>query len=113
MILWENKSEAGLQLSNKMPDIKQDILEYLLGIPKGKVMTYKTLADVFGVHPRKIAMTMKYNEQPWVFPCYKVIAHSGKVSGYNAGEWMKTKIDMLRADGIEIVDGKVDRKYII
>jgi len=27
-------------------------------------MTYKTLADVFGVHPRKVAMTMKYNEHP-------------------------------------------------
>jgi alkylated DNA nucleotide flippase Atl1 len=45
-------------------DIKQDILEYLIGIPKGKVMTYKTLADVFGVHPRKVAMTMKYNDSP-------------------------------------------------
>jgi len=96
-----------------MPDIKQDILEYLIGIPRWKVMTYKTLADVFWVHPRKVAMTMKYNEHPWVFPCYKVIAHSGKVSGYNAGEGMKTKIEMLEADGIKVVDGKVGREYII
>ena len=94
-------------------DIKYDILEYLLGIPKGKVMTYKTLADVFGVHPRKIAMTMKYNDAPDFFPCYKVIAHSGKVSGYNAWEWESTKIQMLKADGIEIIDGRVPRKYII
>jgi len=96
-----------------MPDTKQDILEYLIGIPKGKVMTYKTLADVFWVHPRKVAMTMKYNEHPGVFPCYKIIAHSWKVSGYNAWEWAKTKIDMLRADGVEVIDGKVPRKYII
>jgi len=45
-----------------MQDKKQDILEYLQKIPKGKVMTYKSLADVFEVHPRKIAMTMKYNK---------------------------------------------------
>jgi len=96
-----------------MPDIKQDILEYLLWIPKGKVMTYKTLADVFWVHPRKVAMTMKYNEHPWVFPCYKVIAHSGKVSGYNTWEGEKTKVEMLRADGIKIINGKVPREYII
>lgn len=96
-----------------MSDIKQDILEYLLGIPKGKVMTYKTLADVFWVHPRKVAMTMKYNKYPWVFPCYKVIAHSGKVSGYNAGEWQETKIQMLEKEGIKIIDGKISREYII
>lgn len=96
-----------------MTDIKQDILEYLLWIPKWKVMTYKTLADVFWVHPRKVAMTMKYNKQPGVFPCYKVIAHSGKISWYNVGEWQKTKIQMLKADGVEVIDGKVPRKYII
>jgi len=96
-----------------MPNTKQDILEYLLWIPKGKVMTYKTLADVFWVHPRTVAAAMKYNTEPWIFPCYKVIAHSGKVSGYNAGEWQKTKIEMLRADGVEVIDGKIDKKYII
>ena len=96
-----------------MNDIKQDILEYLLGIPKGKVMTYKTLADVFGVHPRKVAMTMKYNDVPDFFPCYKIIAHSGKVSGYNGVWWVVEKIQRLQADGIEVVDWKIDKKYII
>ena len=96
-----------------MPDIKQDILEYLLGIPKWKVMTYKTLADIFWVHPRKVAMAMKHNLEPELYPCYKVIAHSWKVSGYNAWAWQSTKIEMLRADGIEVIDGIVSRKYII
>ena len=62
-----------------MGDQKQEILEYLQKIPKGKVMTYKSLADVFGVHPRKIAMTMKYNKEPDVYPCYKIISASGKI----------------------------------
>jgi len=62
-----------------MTDIKQQILEELLTIPKGKVMTYKTLAQRFDVHPRKIAMTMKHNKEPEVYPCYKVISHSGKL----------------------------------
>lgn len=96
-----------------MPDIKQDILEYLLGIPKGKVMTYKTLADVFGVHPRKVAMTMKYNDAPDFFPCYKIIAHSWKISGYNGLWWVWEKIQKLRADGIEVIEWKIDKKYII
>jgi alkylated DNA nucleotide flippase Atl1 len=96
-----------------MNDIKQDILEYLLWIPKWKVMTYKTLADVFWVHPRKVAMTLKYNDAPGYFPCYKVISHSWKVWWYNSWEWENTKIKMLRADGIEVIDGKVSREYIV
>ncbi len=93
--------------------IDRDILEYLLGIPQGKVMTYKTLANVFWVHPRKVAMVMKYNDYPDFFPCYKVISHSGKVGWYSAKCWVQTKVEMLQADGIEVIDGKVDKKYII
>ena len=76
-------------------------------------MTYKTLADRFGVHPRKIAMTMKYNKYPEIYPCYKVISHSGKVSGYSGENGVLWKIARLQADGIDVVDGKVDKKYII
>ncbi|NCO98135.1 hypothetical protein GW864_03100 [bacterium] len=39
-------------------------------------MTYKTMADKFKVHPRKVAMVMKHNEFPDIYPCYKVISHS-------------------------------------
>jgi len=42
-------------------------------------MTYKSLAEVFDVHPRKIAMTMKYNKYPDIYPCYKIISASGKL----------------------------------
>lgn len=96
-----------------MNDIKQDILEYLLGIPKGKVMTYKTLADQFGVHPRKVAMTMKYNDAPDFFPCYKIIAHSWKVWGYSWPEGIHGKLNRLKADGVKIIDGKVAKECII
>lgn len=94
-------------------DINLRILEELLTIPKWKVMTYKTLADRFWVHPRKVAMVMKYNKYPGTFPCYKVISHSWDVSGYNTWEGQMTKIDMLKADGIPIRLMKVPREYII
>lgn len=96
-----------------MPDIKDDILEYLLGIPKWKVMTYKTLADVFGVHPRKVAMTMKYNSVPDVFPCYKIIAHDGRVSGYNGIGWVEEKNRRLNDDGVQVIEGRIPKKFII
>jgi len=96
-----------------MDIISQRILEALLDIPKGKVMTYKTLAYKFWVHPRKVAMTMKYNSYPDIYPCYKVISHSGKISGYSGENWVNGKILRLQADGIEVRDGIIDKKYIL
>ena len=94
-------------------DKTQEILEALREIPKGKVMTYKTLADKCGVHPRKVAMTMKYNKDPKKYPCYKVISHSGDVGWYSAENGQMAKIEKLKADGIPIRLMKVPREYII
>ena len=65
-------------------DIDLAIRQALQEIPKGKVMTYKSLGSRFGVHPRKVAMVMKYNPLPEVYPCYKVVASDGSLSGYSA-----------------------------
>jgi O6-methylguanine-DNA--protein-cysteine methyltransferase len=65
------------------------------------------------VHPRKIASVMRYNKEPLVYPCYKVLADSGKISGYNTDRWVIEKIEKLESDGIKTQDGKVDKKYFI
>jgi O6-methylguanine-DNA--protein-cysteine methyltransferase len=76
-------------------------------------MTYKTMADRFKVHPRKISMTMKHNLEPEVYPCYKIIAHSGKLGGYSGPNGTHGKVQRLKVDGIELVNGKVPAEYII
>lgn len=92
---------------------KQRVLESLLDIPKGKVTTYKNLALKFGTHPRAIAQFMKSNKQPGRFPCYKVVAADGKLSGYNTERWVMEKIEKLRADGITIRGGKIPKEFIV
>lgn len=96
-----------------MDTVAQDILEFLQTIPKGRVATYKYIAKRFYVHPRKVAAVMKYNKHPDIYPCYKVIAASGKLSGYSWYNWVQSKIEMLEADGIEIIDGTIEQKYIL
>ncbi len=63
--------------------MKQKVLQYLQTIPQGKVTTYKNIAEKFGIHHRAVASIMRYNREPELYPCYKVIASSGKISGYN------------------------------
>ncbi len=93
--------------------MKQEILNYLLTIPKWKVTTYKNIANIFGVHPRTVSQTMRYNKNPEIFPCYKVIASTWKISWYNTSRWVEEKIEKLKNDGIEVINWVVDKKFII
>lgn len=99
--------------TQKNVELDKKILQALLEIPKWKVTSYKNLAIKFEVHPRKIASVMRYNKEPLMFPCYKVLADSGKISWYNTDRWVLEKVEKLESDGIKIQDGKVDKKYFI
>ncbi|MDA7704880.1 MGMT family protein [Rickettsiales bacterium] len=94
-------------------DIKQQILEFLTIIPKNKVVTYKYLAEKFSCHPRKVAMIMKYNKNPDIYPCYKVILANGKISGYSADGGINSKIKKLKKDDIKIIDNIVNDSHIL
>ncbi len=96
-----------------MNEIDKKILEYLQKIPKTKVVSYKFLWEKFWVHPRKIAAVMKYNKDPIKYPCYKVLASSGKISGYNTDRWVEEKIEKLMWDGIKIENNIVEKKYFL
>ncbi len=97
----------------KKEELNIKILETLLEIPKWKVTTYKNLAYKFDVHPRKIAQTMKNNKEPEIYPCYKVIAANWKIWGYSWAWWIWWKVWKIKADWVEIIDWKIDDKYII
>lgn len=90
---------------------KLQILSFLQTIPKGKVSTYKLIASKFGTHPRAVASVMRFNKDPIKYPCYKVVANDGKISWYNTERWVEEKIEKLEKDGIEIINGKVLKKY--
>ncbi len=100
-------------MHQKNTKIRQQILEQLQKIPKGKVMSYKTIADMFWVHPRTVAAVMKYNKYPDTYPCYKVISHSWNLWGYSAKEGQITKMALLKAEGIPIRLMKVPKEYIL
>ena len=115
--IWIEKSLAVKSTTKKKSikntELDKKILKYLLDIPKGKVTSYKNLAIIFAVHPRKIASVMRYNKEPLIYPCYKVLADSGKISGYNTDRGIIEKIEKLENDGIKIIDGKVEKKYFV
>jgi alkylated DNA nucleotide flippase Atl1 len=87
------------------------VLTFLQKIPKWKVITYKKLWEIFWVHPRKIASIMRYNKNPEIYPCYKVVSYDWKTSWYSAYDWVTSKIKMLENDWIKIINWVIDEKY--
>jgi len=87
------------------------IYQFLQTIPKGKVISYKTIADKFHIHPRVVGIIMSQNKYPDIYPCYKVLSESGKLWWYSGAGWCEEKIERLKKDGIEVKKWKVDKKY--
>lgn len=80
-------------------------------IPKGKVATYKEMARVCATSPRAIGRIMAGNDHPKEYPCYKIVASDGKLTGYSAPGGLKAKERLLKQDGIQLENGKVPKKY--
>lgn len=95
---------------------KQDkVFKLLTIIPKGKVTTYKILAQKTGIkNPRTVGQILHSNENSDAIPCYKVVRSDGKIaSGYGAGGPIE-QIRRLRKDGIEVYNRKVNlQEYCI
>ena len=80
-------------------------------IPRGEVTTYGELARATKSSPRAIGQVMRHNEHPETYPCYKCVSASGKVHGYSGclkGSKVNRKIELLRKDGIEIKNNRID-----
>lgn len=76
-------------------------------IPKGKVTTYKILAEAAGRKNayRAVGTILKKNKNPKDIPCYRVVKSSGHVGNYSLG--IRKKIKLLRKDGIPVVGEKI------
>ena len=90
------------------------IYEAVKKIPKGHVATYGQIAEMAG-NPRMsraVGNALHKNPDPLHIPCFRVVNSKGELAGAFAFGGGKAQEELLRADGVEVVDGKVDlEKY--
>lgn len=70
-------------------------------IPRGKVLTYKEVANLAG-RPRAfraVGNILNKNYSPGI-PCHRVIRADGGAGGYNRGR--RKKRDLLKREGIKL-----------
>lgn len=86
-------------------------VKLLKRIPKGRVTTYKELARVCRTSPRAVGRLMARNPDPLNYPCYKVVSVTGALCGYSGPKGLHGKAERLRADGVKIIKGRVNKQH--
>ena len=88
------------------------IYEAVKKIPKGRVATYGKVAEMAG-NPRMsraVGNALHKNPDPEHIPCYRVLNSKGELAGAFAFGGENVQKKLLEADGIEVINGKVDLK---
>lgn len=83
-------------------------------VPKGRVITYKQVAEAAQVkNPRIVGNALHRNKNPKEIPCHRVIKKDGSLAkGYAFGGVRKQK-ELLQKEGIPFNRDKIDiEKYI-
>lgn len=90
--------------------LKDKVYEYLLTIPKGKIVTYKQIAEYLGNAKlsRAVGNILHNNPDEHKYPYYKVVNSKGKLSANFAFRGIEGQKEKLEWEGIEVVDYCVD-----
>jgi len=96
---------AGDNLANK-------VYEYLTTIPKGKVVTYKQVAEHLGDKglARVVGSILHKNPDGDKYPCYKVLNSKGELAEAFVFGGKDIQKERLEKEGIEVINNKVDLK---
>ena len=88
------------------------IYEAVKQIPKGHVATYGQVAAMAGEPKmaRAVGNALHKNPDPEHIPCYRVVNSKGELAGAFAFGGENVQKKLLEADGIEVINGKVDLK---
>ena len=90
------------------------IYEAVKRIPAGYVATYGQVAEMAGNKKmsRAVGNALHKNPDPDNIPCFRVVNSKGELAGAFAFGGEDVQAKLLRADGVEVIDGKVDiKKY--
>ena len=105
-----NLSPEGIrrELMN-LPDISRALWERVHEIPPGRVSTYGTLATALGdpVATRWVGFELLNHLHSSDCPCFRVVRATGQLGRYCQGS-QDEKMARLQADGIDIVNQRVD-----
>lgn len=92
--------------------LSQKVYEYLTLIPKGKVVTYKQVAEYIGNKglARAVGNILHKNPDGDKYPCYKVLNSKGELAEAFVFGGKNIQKERLEKDAIKVIGDRVDLK---
>lgn len=86
----------------RVPDFQKKVLDRIMQIPKGEVLTYGELSDEFGGRSfsRAVGQALAKNPLPLIIPCHRVIGGNGDLRGFIGG--LEMKFWLLNFEGVKL-----------
>ena len=105
-----NLSVIGSKKGQDIDSLSQKVYDYLLTIPKGKVVTYKQVAEYLGNKglARVVGNILHKNPDGDKYPCYKVLNSKGELAENFVFVGLEIQKERLEKEGIEVINNKVD-----
>lgn len=90
-------------------NFQQKVYKITGKIPKGKIVTYKHIAEAAGYPKaaRAVGNALNKNTNLKIF-CHRVIKSNGDIGGYRGG--IQKKINILTREGVKIENRRADLK---
>ncbi|OGK29070.1 hypothetical protein A3D06_00505 [Candidatus Roizmanbacteria bacterium RIFCSPHIGHO2_02_FULL_40_9] len=90
-------------------EVEKQLLKLLEHIPKGKVTTYKILAEELNINnARFVGKMLHKNERPDMFPCHRVVRSDGSIAEGYAFGGRAAQIVLLKKEGVPFKASRVD-----
>lgn len=87
---------------NKYTSFQKRVLQYITRIPKGKTMTYGTVAKALGNRhlARAVGGALAANKDLPRIPCHRVVGYNS-MGGYSGKGGVRGKIKLLKQEGFK------------
>jgi len=89
-------------------EFQKSVWEALKLIPRGRVTTYKAIAEYLGTRAvRAVGSAVGKNPYAPKVPCHRVVPSSGELGNYSAEGGRTKKMELLRSEGVAVENGKI------
>ena len=89
-----------------MPQFEERCYIILKKVPKGKLTTYKAIAEALETKAyRAVGNAMNKNPYAPKVPCHRVVKSDGRIGGFAFG--IKKKMKMLKSEGVKVSKGRI------
>jgi methylated-DNA-[protein]-cysteine S-methyltransferase len=91
---------------HRVTEFNRNVLHATLSVKSGHTATYGDLAAAMGEPPsssRAVGAALGANPWPLLVPCHRIVAATGKMTGFSGPGGVSTKVKLLAVEGAQLL----------